>query len=91
VAQALHRKANKPEVDALFAKKAELSDLQRVITVLESKIDVTSFEALVRAVEMKPDRHEIGMSYRGEKDPIMGAADRSMQYELERRIQEVEK
>ena len=27
VAQALHRKANKPEVDALIAKKADLSDL----------------------------------------------------------------
>jgi polyhydroxyalkanoate synthesis regulator phasin len=27
VAQALHRKANKPEVDALLAKKAELGDL----------------------------------------------------------------
>lgn len=27
VAQALHRKANKPEVDALIAKKADLGDL----------------------------------------------------------------
>jgi aminoglycoside phosphotransferase family enzyme len=27
VAQALHRKANKPEVDALIAKKADLGDI----------------------------------------------------------------
>jgi len=27
VAQALHRKANRPEIDAILAKKADLSDL----------------------------------------------------------------
>jgi len=78
VAQALHRKANKPEIDALLAKKAELSDLQRVISALDGKIDVASFEALVRAVEMKPDRHELAAgvpgSYRG---GITEAVDRS--------------
>jgi len=98
VAQALHRKANKPEVDALLAKKAELGDLQRIISALENKIDISSFEALVRAVEMKPDRHELGhvlpSSYRGGGGGASGIEkemDRSMQYELERRIQEVEK
>jgi hypothetical protein len=97
VAQALHRKANKPEVDALLAKKAELGDLQRIISALENKIDISSFEALVRAVEMKPDRHELGhvlpSSYRGGggASGIEKEMDRSMQYELERRIQEVEK
>jgi len=47
----LHRKANRPEIDAVLAKKADLSDLQRIIAALESKIDVNSFESLVRAVE----------------------------------------
>lgn len=56
VAQALHRKANKAEVDALLAKKAELPELQRFMGALDSKIDLASFEALVRAVEMKADR-----------------------------------
>lgn len=46
----------------------------------------------MRAVEMKPDRHEMagnGMpgSYRGGVSEV----DRSTQYEVERRIQEVEK
>lgn len=59
MAQALHRKANKPEVDSVMAKKADLSDLQRVIAALENKIDITSFETLVRAVENKADRHEL--------------------------------
>lgn len=91
VAQALHRKANKPEVDALLAKKAELGDLQRIISALENKIDISSFEALVRAVEMKPDRHELGhvlpSSYRGGgASGIEKEMDRSLQYELERRI-----
>ena len=43
----------------MIAKKADLSDLQRVIAALENKIDVTSFETLVRAVEHKADRHEL--------------------------------
>jgi len=55
----LHRKANRPEVDAILAKKTDLNDMQRIIAALENKIDVGSFEALVRAVEMKPDRHEL--------------------------------
>ena len=59
VAQALHRKANKPEMDSVLSKKADLGDLQRVIAALENKIDITSFEALVRAVEAKADRHEL--------------------------------
>lgn len=42
-----------------MAKKADLSDLQRVIAALENKIDITSFETLVRAVENKADRHEL--------------------------------
>lgn len=56
VAQALHRKANRAEIDALLAKKADLVDLQRVITALESKIDVSIFDSLVKTVEQKADR-----------------------------------
>ena len=59
MAQALHRKSNKAEIDAVLAKKADLSDLQRVIGALENKIDIVSFETLVRAVEQKPDRSEV--------------------------------
>jgi len=59
VAQALHRKANRPEIETILAKKADLSDLQRVIAALENKIDIASFESLVRAVEAKADRHEL--------------------------------
>lgn len=52
----------------MLAKKADLSDLQRVIAALENKIDLTSFESLVRAVESKADRHELNQipsSFRG--------------------------
>jgi hypothetical protein len=54
---------------------------------------MASFEALVRAVEMKPDRHELGhvlpSSYRGGGPDR--EVDRSAQYELERRMQDLEK
>lgn len=43
----------------MLAKKADLSDLQRVIAALENKIDIGSFESLVRAVESKADRADI--------------------------------
>jgi hypothetical protein len=96
VAQALHRKANKPEVEAIMMKKAELSDLQRIIQAVENKIDLASFEALVRAVEMKPDRHELGhvlpSSYRGGMSDKQGVdLDKSQQYELDRRLNDLEK
>jgi hypothetical protein len=42
-----------------LTKKADLSDLQRIIGALENKIDITSFESLVRAVEMKADRQDL--------------------------------
>lgn len=77
----------------MIGKKADLNDLQRIIGALENKIDLSSFEALVRAVEMKPDRHELNhvlpSSYRGTM--IDKELDRSAQYEIERRVQEVEK
>ena len=96
VAQALHRKANKTEVEAILLKKAELSDLQRIIQALESKIDLASFEALVRAVEMKPDRHELGhvlpSSYRNMSEKQGGdLLDKSVHFEMERRINDLEK
>jgi hypothetical protein len=43
----------------MLLKKAEMADLQRIVQALENKIDISSFEALIRAVEMKPDRHEL--------------------------------
>ena len=61
---------------------------------MENKIDLASFEALVRAVEMKPDRHELGhvlpSSYRGGSNQGI-EVDRSVQYEMEKRIQDIEK
>jgi len=40
VAQALHRKVNKPDFETMLAKKVDFEDLQRV---LESKADLVAF------------------------------------------------
>lgn len=91
IAQALHRKANRPEIDAILAKKADLSDLQRVIAALESKIDLGSFESLVRAVESKADKNDL-MSQRHLNSTE--AIERSLvndRSEIDRKVQEVEK
>ena len=43
VAQALHRKVNKNDNDEVLALKADLKDIQRMITSIDSKVDITSF------------------------------------------------
>ncbi len=48
---------------------------------MESKIDIGSFEALVRAVEMKADRNDPS-SYRNSNE---------QQFEMDRRLQDLEK
>lgn len=83
VAQALHRKANKPDIDAILAKKGDLQDLQRIVASLEHKIDVGSFEALVRAVEMKADRHELSQ--------VLPNSYRNEGFDTDRRLAELEK
>ena len=59
VAQALHRKLNKQEFDEMLTKKADLQDIQRVLTALDSKVDSTSFNQIVKAIENKADKFEI--------------------------------
>lgn len=39
VATALHRKVNKPEFDEMLAKKADLIDIQRILSTLDTKVD----------------------------------------------------
>ena len=82
-----------------MAKKADLSDLQRVIAALENKIDITSFETLVRAVENKADRHELQQlpqSYRGAMDRSTDI-DKTLQqfnndkFDLEKRVNDIER
>ena len=51
VASALHKKGNKSEIDAILSRKADMAELQRVIAAVENKIDVGSFEHLLRQVD----------------------------------------
>ncbi len=102
MAQALHRKANRAEIDAVLAKKADLTDLQRVIGALESKIDVTSFESLMRAVETKADRtemhHHLTQQQRSSQDKANSDVERSFvtqlnttSLEMERKIADIDR
>ena len=59
VAQALHRKANKPEVDVMIAKKVDFEDMQRI---LDAKVDLVSFNNVVRTLDFKADKHELVMA-----------------------------
>lgn len=56
------------------------------MAALETKIDIPSFEALVRAVEVKADRHELSAlpsSFRNDRE-----TDR---FDIDRRVTDLEK
>jgi hypothetical protein len=55
----LHRKANKPEVDVMIAKKVDFEDMQRI---LDAKVDLVSFNNVVRTLDFKADKHELVMA-----------------------------
>ena len=55
----MHRKANKPEIDAIIAKKVDFEDMQRI---LDSKVDLASFQNVVRTLDYKADKHELVMA-----------------------------
>lgn len=59
MAQALHRKANKPDIDAIIAKKVDFEDMQRI---LDSKVDLISFQNVVRTLDYKADKHELALA-----------------------------
>jgi len=42
-----------------LAKKTELNDLQRLSAVVDHKVDMGSFETLMRALDSKADRSEL--------------------------------
>ena len=56
VANALHKKANKADVEELLADKASLAALNGLITALDSKVGVASFNMLASEVDKKADK-----------------------------------
>ena len=46
MAQALHWKANRNEIDALLAQKVDIKDLERLTNQFERFVDKHEFEAL---------------------------------------------
>jgi hypothetical protein len=55
VAQALHRKVNKPENDEILAQKADLVDIQRILSALDHKVDRANFQSVIRGIESRTD------------------------------------
>ena len=55
VANALQRKANRVDIDQLLESKADVSDLDQICSILEAKVEVSSFDDLLRQVrDMQP-------------------------------------
>jgi hypothetical protein len=59
VAKALHRKVNKDEIDELMAKKAEISDINQLFRLIETKAEGTHLTHLQNIVDTKVDRLEL--------------------------------
>lgn len=59
VAQALHRKVNKTDISEEISKKIDVHDFNRLMTLLDQKVDLASFEKVVQTINNKADRFEI--------------------------------
>jgi len=53
VANALQKKADKKETELLFSKKVDLSDLDKIVSAVERKVDQNDLEIIQKRVEMK--------------------------------------
>jgi hypothetical protein len=61
VANALHRKANRSDIDQLLETKADASDLDKVLGLLEGKADMGELEKVLKGLENKVEKAEMQM------------------------------
>lgn len=59
VINALHRKANKAETEAMIKSKVDIEDFQNIINSLNNKIDINEFDKLQNVIDNKADRSDI--------------------------------
>lgn len=50
MANALQRKANRQDIDQLLEQKADMTDLENIISILESKAEVGQLDEIARRV-----------------------------------------
>ena len=48
MANALQRKANRSDIDQILEQKADMTDLENIISILEAKVEISQFEDLAR-------------------------------------------
>ena len=51
VADALQRKVNRSDLDTSLEQKADMTDLENIISILEAKVEVSQFEDLAMRIE----------------------------------------
>ena len=61
MANALHRKANRSDIDQLLETKADASDLDKVLGLLEGKADMGELEKVLKGLENKVEKAEMQM------------------------------
>ena len=65
VAQALHRKANKPELDESLSAKADFNEIKKLRELIDQKVDRNQIAALHKAIDQKADKFEVVSGPRG--------------------------
>lgn len=76
----------------MMTKKADLSDIQRVLASLDSKVDSVNFNQIALALENKADKFELAMG--GGSDPdVSGKVNKLFNdfEEMDRKFGEVER
>ena len=59
MANALHRKANRTDIDQLLETKADACDLDKLISLIEGKADALALDNVVKGLDAKADKQEM--------------------------------
>ncbi len=59
MANALHRKANRTDIDQLLESKADATDLEKICNLLEGKADAAQADLLTSMLEGKSEKAEL--------------------------------
>jgi len=59
VINALHRKANKNEIEALLKNKVDLEEIQNIISLINNKVDIVDFDKIRTVIDNKTDKSDL--------------------------------
>ena len=56
MANALHRKANRSDIDELLQTKADVQELRSMNVIIENKADLHQYDEFMKILDLKTDK-----------------------------------